>query len=246
MDELIGKGGPLIWLLIGSLILAGAVFLERLFYYHRAAMNTAEFLSGIASLIRRKNYAEAMQECVATRVPVGRVMHAVLLRHHAPREHLKEIAQEAGQLEVPRLERYVAIVNAIAHGAPLIGLLGTMVGLLDSFTGLSTGTVAATPADVARGVYNGLTMAALGIGVSIPAYIFHSYLVAKARHLMHDMERAGVEIINLIEDSKVDNTRIVSFSGTAQPEPPVSNVIEATSELKASGSRKGRGGRSDR
>ncbi|MBL9116947.1 MAG: MotA/TolQ/ExbB proton channel family protein [Verrucomicrobiaceae bacterium] len=242
MDELIGRGGPLVWLLLGSLVIAVTVFLERLFYYHRSSMNTAEFISGIASLIRRKNYAEAMQECVATRVPVGRVMHAVLLRHHAPREHLKEIAQEAGQLEVPRLENHLMIISAVAHGAPLIGLLGTMVGLLDSFTGLSAGSLAATPADVARGVYNGLTMAALGIGVAIPAYIFHSYLVAKARYLMHDIERAGVEVINLIEDSRVDNSRIVSFA-TPQ-ESPVSNIIEATPELKSrSAGSKGRSNR---
>jgi biopolymer transport protein ExbB len=201
-------------------------------------MNTAEFLSGIASLIRRKNYAEAMQECVATRVPVGRVMHAVLLRHHAPREHLKEIAQEAGQMEVPRLERYLTLMSAIAHGAPLIGLLGTLVGLLDSFTGLTAGTVGATPADVARGIYHGITMAALGVGVAIPAYIFQTFLVAKARHLMHDMERAGVEIINLIEDSRVDNSRIVSFSQAAAEAPM--NVIEATPELKARSGGKGR------
>lgn len=243
MDELISKGGPLVWMLLGCLVFATAVFFERLSYYHRASMNTGEFLSGIASLIRRKNYAEAMQECVATRVPVGRVMHAVLLRHHAPREHLKEIAQEAGQLEVPRLERYLGLISAIAHGAPLLGLLGTLVGLLDSFTDLSTANGVATPSDVARGIYHGITMAALGIGVAVPAYVYHAFLVAKARHLMHDMERAGVEIINLIEDSRVDNSRIVSFTQPATAPEQVVNIIEATPELKAKAGGKGRGGR---
>ena len=243
MDELISKGGPLVWMLLGCLVFAVTVFLERIAYYHRASMNTAEFLSGIASLIRRKNYAEAMQECVATRVPVGRVMHAVLLRHGSPREHLKEIAQESGQLEVPKLERYLSLLSAIAHGAPLIGLLGTLIGLLDSFTGLTAANGAAVPADVARGIYHGITMAALGVGVAIPAYVFHAFLVAKARHLMHDMERAGVELINLIEDSRVDNSRIVSFAQPIEPA-PVSNIIEATPELKAKAGGKGRGGRS--
>lgn len=244
MDELISKGGPLVWMLLGCLVFATAVFLERLFYYHRASMNTGEFLSGIASLIRRKNYAEAMQECVATRVPVGRVLHAVLLRHHAPREHLKEIAQEAGQLEVPRLERYLGLISAIAHGAPLLGLLGTLVGLLDSFTGLSASNGVASPTDIARGIHNGLTMAALGIGVAVPAYVYHSFLVAKARHLMHDMERAGVEVINLIEDSRMDSSRIVSFSPAAQEPAPAGNIIEATPELKAKSAGKGRAPRS--
>ena len=94
MPELISKGGPLVWLLIGCLCFAVAVFLERLSYYHRASMNIGEFLAGLSSLVRRKNYAEALQECVATRVPAGRVIHAALLRHHLPREQIKEVLLE--------------------------------------------------------------------------------------------------------------------------------------------------------
>ena len=153
MPELISKGGPLVWLLVGCLCFAVAVFLERLSYYHRASMNIGEFLAGLSSLIRRKNYAEALQECVATRVPAGRVIHAALLRHHLPREQIKEVVQEAGQMEVTRLERFLSILNAIAHVAPLIGLLGTMIGLLDSFTNLSSANGVMTPSEVAKGVH---------------------------------------------------------------------------------------------
>jgi biopolymer transport protein ExbB len=201
MIDLISKGGPLVWLLIGCLCFAGAIFIERLAYFHRASMNIGEFLAGLASLIRRRNFAEALQECVATRVPAGRVIHAALLRHHAPREQLKEIVQEAGQLEVPRLERFLGILNAIAHAGPLIGLLGTVIGLLDSFTGLASANGVATHADVARGVYQSLITSALGLVVAIPA---------RARSLMHDLERAGIEIVNLIEDAK-GSDNIVEF-----------------------------------
>ncbi len=147
---------------------------------------------------------------MATRVPAGRVIHAALLRHNATREQLKEIVQEAGQLEVPRLERYLAILNAIAHAGPLIGLLGTVVGLLDSFTNLSNTNGITTPAEVARGVYQSLITSALGLVVAIPAYLFYAFLSARSRSIMHDLERAGVEIVNLIEDAKsADN--IVEF-----------------------------------
>ena len=71
MLDLISKGGPLVWLLLGCFGLSLAIFLERLSYYHRAGLNIGEFLAGLASLIRRKSYAEALQECVATRVPAG-------------------------------------------------------------------------------------------------------------------------------------------------------------------------------
>lgn len=218
MTELISKGGPLVWLLMACLGFSVAIFLERLSYYHRASMNIGEFLAGLAALIRRKNYAEALQECVATRVPAGRVIHAALLRHHAPREQLKEIVQEAGQLEVPRLERYLAILNAIAHAGPLIGLLGTVIGLLDSFTNLSSANGMTTPAEVARGVYESLITSALGLVVAIPSYLFFAFLSARSRSIMHDLERAGVEIVNLIEDAKTTDN-IVEFRQAVEESP---------------------------
>ena len=208
--ELVSKGGPLVWLLLGCLCLSGAIFLERMAYFHRASMNIGEFLAGLATLISRRNYAEALQECVATRVPAGRVIHAALLRHGAPREQLKEIVQEAGQLEVPRLERFLSLLNALAHIGPLIGLLGTLLGLLVSFTKLNSSNGLITPNDVADGVYQSLITAALGLVVAIPAYLGYAFLSARARSLMHDLERAGIEIVNLIEDSKAASN-IVEF-----------------------------------
>lgn len=210
MIELISKGGPLVWLLLASLAFSGAIFLERLAYFHRASMNVGEFLSGLAGLVRRKNFAEALHECVATRVPAGRVIHAALQRHHAPREQLKEIVQEAGQLEVPRLERFLSILNAIAHCAPLLGLLGTLIGLLDSFTSLSTAQGVASTSEVARGLYQSLVTAALGIVVAVPAYLGFAFLSAKARSIMHELERAGIEIVNIIEDAR-HHDNIVEF-----------------------------------
>lgn len=217
MTELISKGGPLVWLLLACMGFSIVIFLERLAYFHRASMNIGEFLSGLASLIRRRNYAEALQEALATRVPAGRVIHAALLRHHAPREQLKEIVQEAGQLEVPRLERYLGILNAIAHIGPLIGLLGTIIGLLDSFTNMSTANGVTTAAEVAHGVYQSLITSALGLVVAIPAYLCFAFLSARSRAIMHDLERAGVEIVNLIEDAK-DADNIVEFRQAAADE----------------------------
>ncbi|QIF05202.1 MotA/TolQ/ExbB proton channel family protein [Roseimicrobium sp. ORNL1] len=202
MLDLISKGGALVWVLLGCFGLALAIFAERISYYHRAGMNVGEFLAGLASLIRRKNYAEALQECVATRVPAGRVLHAALLRHHATREQLKDIVQEAGQLEVPRLERYLSVLHGIAHATPLIGLLGTILGLMNTFTRLNNVNGYATPADVANGVFLALITSALGLVVAIPSYLFYSFLAAKARHLMHDLERAGIEIVNILEDNR--------------------------------------------
>lgn len=211
--DLITKGGPLIWLLIGCSLVAFAIFLERYFAYHRATINVSDFLHGLSNLIRKKNFAEALHECAGTPGPVARVIHSAVIRHEAPRSELKEIVEEAGQLEVPKLERYLSALLTIAYVAPLIGLLGTVIGLTDSFMAVNRSGGFATPAEISKGVYTSLVTSAVGLSVAIPTYVLYAYLAATARTLIHDMERGGIEIVNIICDSRAQREdAIIAFS----------------------------------
>jgi len=211
MFEMISKGGPLMWLLLGCSIIAIGVFLERLFLFHRSTINVGEFLQGLSNLIRKKNYAEALQVCAVTPGPVARVMHSAVIRHELPRSDLKEIVQESGQLEVPRLERYLSVLLTIAYIAPLIGLLGTILGLVDTFVQFNVISGQATIGDLSQGVYQSLITSAAGLAVAIPTFLLYSYLAAFARNLMHDMERGGIEVVNIIEDNRNDD-QLIEFS----------------------------------
>ena len=157
----------------------------------------------------RKNYVEALTVSAGTPGPVARVLKAVLTRHDAPRDELKAIVQEAGQLEVPRLERHLAVLVAIAYIAPLIGLLGTVLGLGKAFQPVAQDGFA-TATDLSRGIYSSLITSAAGIAVAIPAYVLYAWLASSVRHFMHDMERAGIEIVNMIMQSRQTND-IVGF-----------------------------------
>lgn len=209
MKELITQGGPLIFLLLGCSILAVAIFLERFFHFHRSTVVVQDLLQGVGNLVNRKNYVEALTVSAGTPGPVARVMKAVLTRHEAPRDELKAIVQEAGQLEVPRLERHLPVLVAIAYIAPLIGLLGTVLGLVDTFLPVSQNGFA-TATEMSRGIYRSLITSAAGIAVAIPAYILYAYLSSVVRQFMHDMERAGIEIVNMIMLSRQTND-IVGF-----------------------------------
>lgn len=211
MIEMIVKGGPLMWLLLACSILALGIFAERFFLFHRSTINVGEFLQGLSNLVGKKNYAEALHECAGTPGPVARVIHAAIRRYDAPRTDLKAIVQEAGQLEVPRLERYLSVMLTIAFIAPLIGLLGTVIGLIDTFVQFNKLSGQATIGGLSKGVYQSLITSAAGLVVAIPTYILYSYLATYARTLMHDMERGGIEVVNIIEDSRND-TEIISFS----------------------------------
>jgi biopolymer transport protein ExbB len=202
MFELIEKGGQLMWLLLGCSMVALAVAVERLYYYHRATVHVGELLQGIGRLVSEGRVDEALRESRAAPGPVARVLQAALLRPLLPRPELRDVAQEAGQLEVGRLEAHLPVLSTIALCAPLIGLLGTILGLVDAFVQVSEVTGYATPVQLSRGVYRSLVTTAGGLVVGVPAYILYAFVAARAKHLMHDMERAGIEIVNLLMDAR--------------------------------------------
>ncbi|MEK0446549.1 MAG: hypothetical protein RLZZ399_1870 [Verrucomicrobiota bacterium] len=210
MIDYMQKGGPLMWLLLFCSVLAGAVFLERLLFFHQVSVRVGEILSGLANLIRHQRWAEAQMECAAVSTPVTRVLHAAVLRHSAPREELQSIVQEAGQLEVPRLERRLPMLAAIGLGGPLIGLLGTVIGMIEVFGNVSSQSGFASSSDIASGIYQSLLTTAAGLVVAIPSALGYVYLSARVNALMHDIERAGIEVVNLITAHRSAG-RIIEF-----------------------------------
>ena len=202
MIDYMQKGGPLMWLLVLLSIVSTVVFFERLIYYHRVTIRLGEFLSGLSNLLSRGNFAEALHECAGTAGPVARVIHAAIVRHDAPRPELKEIVREAGQLEVPKLERRLPMLATIVYVAPMVGLLGTVTGLIDAFITLSSSAGGiATTADISAGIYKSLLTTAAGLVVAIPTSLAYSFLSSRVNTLLHDMERAGIEVVNLITAS---------------------------------------------
>lgn len=198
MLDYMQKGGPLMWLILCCSVIAGAVFAERLMYFHRATIRVGEFLRGLANLIQRRNFAEALHECAGTPGPVARVIHAAIIRHDAPRVELKEIVQEAGQLEVPKLERNLNLLSTVAFTTPLIGLLGTITGLIQTFVTISAHSGLASSTDISNGIYQSLLTTAAGLVVAIPSFVAYSYLSSRVNTLMRDIERGGIEIVHLI------------------------------------------------
>lgn len=207
---LLESGGPVILLQL-ALAFFGAVFVvERMFFFHRARINVGDLLVGLSAHARRKAYAEALHEAARAPGPVARVAHAVLLRHDLNRSDLRDVAQEAGQLEVPRIEKNLRAILAVALIAPLTGMLGTVLGLTEMFQELGAGDQAVPATELAEGVFQALVTTAFGLVVAIPAYIFYLYFLGRAKRLFHRIERTGIEMVNIICDARAE-TGIVSI-----------------------------------
>src|ERR1051325_3672896 len=130
---LLTKGGPMMWLLLLVSAAGIAVFIERLLYYHRAHINSMEFLNGVRNVLKRDNLVEALSICDATPGPVARLVKTAILNRERGREGVRESLEEAGLIEVPPLEDKLNLLATIAQIAPLMGFLGTVLGFMSMF-----------------------------------------------------------------------------------------------------------------
>ena len=215
MIDYIQKGGLLMWPILACSIIAVGVFAERFFYLHRAMIHVGEFLKGLSNLIQRRNFAEALHESAGTPGPVARVIHAAILRHDLSRLELRDIVQEAGQLEVPKLERFLGVLATVAFLAPLLGLLGTVAGMIDAFGAIGSHGDYATVTELSGGVYKSLLTTAAGLVVATPTFLAYSYLSSRVNTMLHEMERAGIEIVHLLKDAE-GLSGIISFKQPAE------------------------------
>jgi biopolymer transport protein ExbB len=203
MPLLLANGGPVIWLILIAASIAIVVFVERALHCHRSQINSIEFLNGVRNVLKRDNVVEAISICDATPGPVARIVKAAILNRDKSRERVREAVEEAGLTEVPLLEERLNLLATIAQIAPLLGLLGTVIGFIRIFMQLQTdGLYAHFSGDnsLTEGMWEALICAAAGIAVAIPAHAGYNYLISRVNKIVLDMERAAAEIVNIITE----------------------------------------------
>jgi len=201
LPPLVTNGGPVIWLILAASAVVVVVFIERVLHYHRAQINSMEFLNGVRNVLKRDNVVEALSICDATPGPVARLVKVAILNREKGREGVREALEEAGLVEVPPLEDKLNLLATIAQITPLMGLLGTVLGFIKIFTTLQNSQTLANLQDVSGGVWEALICTAAGLAVAIPCYAAYNYLVSRVNAIVLDMEKAATEIVNIVADT---------------------------------------------
>jgi len=191
------------WVLLLVSAVAVTIFIERFLHYHRAQINSTQFLNGVRTVLKRNNVVEALSICDATPGPVARLVKTAILNRDHGRERMREALEEAGLGEVPRLEEKLNLLATIAQLAPLLGLLGTVLGFIDMFSLMQNNGLNAHLRDLSKGVWEALVSAASGLAIAIPAHAAYNYLVTRVNAIVLDMERAATEIVNIV----IENTK---------------------------------------
>lgn len=205
MWDFLQKGGPMIYLIILASILALGVIIERVYHLNRARIDSNKFMDDIISVIRRNKIIEAIEMCNKTPGPIAHIIKAGILKHDRSKPEIREAVEEAAQLEIPRLERHLPILATIAHIAPLLGLLGTVTGMIKAFQVIQTKALAmapVNPGDLAGGIWESLLATLAGIAVAIPTYVAYNYLVSQVDSLVYDMERSATDLVNLLSSKR--------------------------------------------
>jgi len=198
LTTFLSRGGPMIWLILIASAAAVVTFIERVLHYHRAQINSMEFLNGVRNVLKRDNVVEALAICDATAGPVARLVKVAILNRDKGRDGVREALEETGLIEVPPLEAKLNLLATIAQITPLMGLLGTVLGFIRIFSRLEAqGTLAHLEA-LSGGVWEALICTAAGLAVAIPAYAAYNYLVSRVNAIVLDMERSASEIVGIV------------------------------------------------
>ena len=201
MWDLIQKGGPLMYLIILCSIVALAVILERLYHFQRARIDSNKFMEGVSNILKRNRIMEAIDLCEKTPGPIAHIIKAGILKHDRSRHEIEEAIEDAGIYEVPRLERNLGALATIAHISPLLGLLGTVTGMVRAFQVIQERVSSLhpiNPADLAGGIWEALITTAAGLIVAIPTFVAYNYLVSRVKGFILEMESSTTNLISIL------------------------------------------------
>jgi biopolymer transport protein ExbB len=213
--SLFEQGGPIMWVLLAVSLFGFIIFIERTLFLHRGQIRTSQFLEGIRNLLGKGRRLEALTLCEDMPGPIPGVVKAILLQSGASEAKMRTVAEEAALVEIPILERRIGAIAAIARIAPLLGLLGTVLGMIQAFFGVPVSETTGYPTFglLLGGIGQALLTTAFGLMIAIMAHVAHHFLHGRVRALVHDMEYTGHDLIHFIQYGDVDQSQDV--------EPPV-------------------------
>lgn len=194
----IHSGGSLMWLILVGGFIAMVIFLERLFHLHRAQIAIDDFFNGITTNLKRGNDLEAIAICDQTPGPAAHLVRTAILNRNEKKEDLIRTVQLAGIQEIPRLERHTNLLITLAQILPMLGLLGTVLGLLSMLVTMQQSSPLAEIGDLTGGLWSALITTAAGLITGIPAYAGYHFLISRIESITLDMEQIGGEITRFL------------------------------------------------
>jgi biopolymer transport protein ExbB len=199
--DLLQLGGPIIAVLGVASVVGITIVLERLWALQRHRVVPARFVQVVRQLLQEGRWDEARALCTSHDTPISAILLAGLTHRSAGRAVIREVMQDRGRREAALLERYLGALAAVATVSPLLGLLGTITGMIGTFQGVTEGMQAGSAmaaGNLAAGIWEALVTTAAGLCVAIPTFLLHRVLVARVDRLVGDLEEVSLDLAELM------------------------------------------------
>jgi biopolymer transport protein ExbB len=201
-DTLIYKGGIImIPILLGSIV-ALAIVINRIYYFFSIRMDVDSFIERIYYMIRKNDITQALDECSKVKHPIGKVFHSGLVNINKDFTGIEKIMERTGILAITEAEKYMLFLVVIIGIEPMLGFLGTIIGLISSFMAWEKHSTSVTVDFLAGGIYQAMITTAAGLIVSIPYYIIYHIMLGRINSISSELNLRGEELLEVIQDTR--------------------------------------------
>lgn len=204
MFELVTAGGWLMIPILACSVIAMAIVIERLWMLRTSRVVPSDLVAQVWSASRQRQLNNTQIATISKSSPLGRIVAAGLINRSYSRDVMKEAIEDVGRQVVHELERYLNTLGTIASITPLLGLLGTVIGMIKVFSAITVVGVG-NPSVLAGGISVALITTAAGLSVAIPSLMFHRYLTGRVGMLVVRMEEEALKIIEVMQGERADD-----------------------------------------
>jgi len=204
MIELFNKGGIFMYPILLCSVTALAIFFERVWNLRRERVVPRSFMNEIEILLTRKNIPDAIMRCRINKSSMARILLVGINNFGKKREIIKEYVEEIGRQESAALEKFVEALGTISGVSTLLGLLGTISGMINIFSVISSQAVV-NPASLAGGISEALITTYAGLTVAIPSLVMYKYLESRVNGLILEMEDYSIRLVDLLKEEEIGN-----------------------------------------
>jgi len=197
--EMVSKGGVVMYPILLCSLIAVYIAIERYLVLRRAQLDVGQFMMKVKSIFHQGDMSAVLAFCSQKDAPISNIVRRGILKHDQGDEKVRETVEDAGREEVYHLEKRLPVLASMAGIAPMLGFLGTVVGMISAFQQIESLAGNVNPADLAGGIWVALLTTAFGLAVGIPAYAVYNYFVSRVARFVHEMEVTTTEFLDLLQ-----------------------------------------------
>ena len=197
--EMVSKGGVVMYPILLCSLIAVYIAIERYLVLRKAQLDVGQFMMKVKSIFHQGDVSAVLAFCSQKDAPIANIVRRGILKHDQGDEKVREAVEDAGREEVYHLEKRLPVLASMAGITPMLGFLGTVVGMISAFQQIESLAGNVNPGDLAGGIWVALLTTAFGLAVGIPAYAVYNYFVSRVARFVHEMEVTTTEFLDLLQ-----------------------------------------------